>query len=244
MDTTFTARAMPSTPSPALSALDQLLRDRGEFLDALDEHASAATARAMIFAILGGTGLFGAALGLFHGGVQIFAAAVKLPLVLLFTAALATPALHAAARVADGAADLRRDLVLVLASLALTSFVLAALAPVVLLAVLSHASYHAVVLTVVACCGVAGALGLAFFLGGLSRQLTRGLPAVTALALTVFVLVGSQLAWTLRPYVVRPRAELALLRPMEGSFLDSVATTFRSARGVYHRDHAPLPGEE
>ncbi len=49
-------------------------------------------------------------------------------------------------------------------------------------------------------------------------------------------------AWTLRPYLVRPRTPAApFLRSVESSFLGAVATSFDSARGIYHRESAPLP---
>jgi hypothetical protein len=57
-------------------------------------------------------------------------------------------------------------------------------------------------------------------------------------------LVGSQMAWTFRPYVVRPRTEdVPMIRALEGSFIDSVTISTSSALGIYSRERAPLPGE-
>ena len=57
-------------------------------------------------------------------------------------------------------------------------------------------------------------------------------------------IAGMQMTWTLRPYVVRPRTEdVPFLRAREGSFLDSVSRSIDSARGIYYRGEAPLPGD-
>ena len=57
------------------------------------------------------------------------------------------------------------------------------------------------------------------------------------------MLVGGQLAWALRPYLVRPRAvDVVFVRQVEGSMFDAVVEVLDSARGHYTRDSAPLPG--
>ena len=229
--------------SGTMVLIDQLLRDRrglrarieaGEGLDQV--------ARAMICTIIVAAMVFGAALGLFRGGVQIVFAALKMPLVILLTAALTTPALSALRVVVDGHAQFRRDLALVLSSLALGSLVLAALAPIVMLAVSWHADYHALILVTVGCCAIGGAVGLSFFIAG-TRDLAAGSRVlIVSLVLVVVALVGAQMSWTLRPYLVRPRTEeVVFVRSLEGSFIDAVNTSTWSAMGVYAREKAPLP---
>jgi hypothetical protein len=58
----------------------------------------------------------------------------------------------------------------------------------------------------------------------------------------VFGLVGTQMCWSLRPFIVRPRAQVTFLRQVEGSFIDAVETSSSSALGIYQRNSAPLPG--
>jgi hypothetical protein len=58
----------------------------------------------------------------------------------------------------------------------------------------------------------------------------------------IFATVGAQVAWTLRPWLVRPRPpEVPFVRAVEGSLYDAVLGSTRSARGIYLRDSAPLP---
>jgi hypothetical protein len=164
-------------------------------------------------------------------------------------------------------AHLRKDLALVLCALARASLVLAAEAPVVLLAVRLGAGYHSLTLLVVGCCALAGLVGLALFLRGLAGSEAeqaagvghradgeahqpaapprQGVWTVAVALLVVFALVGTQMTWTLRPFLLRPRTpDIPLVRSVEGSFLEAVIVASRSARGIYDRDAAPLPEPE
>lgn len=226
-----------------LEGVDQLLRRPAWFVEAATRSTAPATlVRSLLLTVLAGAGLFGASMGLFRPGPQILSSAVKLPLVLLFTAALTAPA-YAATRWAQGAKlDLRQDILLFLSTLGLTSLVLAALAPVVLLGVLSGLAYHGTILTVVACSAVAGLVGIGAFVRA-ARRLDGSTRLAALVAAGVFAVVGMQMAWTLRPFVARPRAAFELVRAPEGSFVDSVSTSARSAQGDYSREAAPLPGD-
>jgi hypothetical protein len=209
-------------------AIDRLLRDRdgvlarvraGEDLPGL--------ARAMLLTILAGGAMFGATLGAFRGGLQIPFAAVKLPAVMLFTAALCAPALTALKSALGRPADLGRDLVLVLASLAIGSLVIAALAPLVLLLVTMRAPYHHAILTITGCCALGGTFGLALLVRGLGA----GHRLIATALVVVFLAVGSQMAWTLRPYLERPRTpDIVFVRGVEGSLIESVVQTAATER--------------
>ena len=202
-----------------LDGIDQLLRRPVWFVAAAAEHPEPARIlRVLLVTVLAGAAIFGAAMGVYRPGWQILSSLVKLPLVLLFSAGLTVPA-YAAARWASGARlDPRKDILLFVATLALVSLVLAALAPVVLLAVLTGFGYHATILVVTACAAVAGLVAVVAF-------------------------VRTQMAWTLRPFVARPRADFEVVRTVEGGFVDAVHRSAESARGRYRREAAPLPGD-
>ncbi len=244
-----TLSQLNSLPSPsqdpplAIAAVDLLLRDRRRLLGHLlagDDQV--ATARVFVLTITAGCAAFGASLGLYRGGAQVLYAALKLPLVVLLTAAICTPALVALRRVVTGRSAPRRDLILVLASLALGSLLLAALAPLLLLASSWEVAYHDLVLWAVACCSVAGLAGLLLLWRGLGDLSLGRRLVVGTVSLALVTLVGAQLTWTLRPWLVRPRSiEVPFVRQLEGSFADAVLTSVDSAQGVYHRSEAPLP---
>lgn len=221
--------------------VDRLLRDRSSLF------ASIALGRdmrelaiALVLIIAGGAAVFGASVGAYRGGIQILFAAIKVPLLLLLTAAICAPT-WTALRVAFGTqASLRIDLIRILVALAVIALVLAALAPFVLVPAVLGAAYHPMSLVLVGCAAVGGPIGILV----LERASTEGRAALRCFAI-VFVLVGMQMAWTLRPYLVRPRLETVhLVRAVEGSFLDAAFRSWSSARGQYDREAAPLPGED
>lgn len=225
-----------------LILVDHLLRDRTAILERIEAGEDlGALARTFAITIVAAAAVTGATLGFHRGGLQILYAAIKLPLVLLLTAGVCTPAFHALGRVVHGRADLRRDAATVLASLALGSLLTAATAPLVLL-FMQVLGYHAIILLAVVCCGVGGLAGLLFFLRALHRRPAGGRRVVAATLLTLFAVVGCQLTWSLRPYLLRPRTpEVVFVRALDGSFLQAVSGSVDSARGVYHRRYAPLP---
>jgi hypothetical protein len=227
-----------------LETIDQLLRDPRALLERIDRGEGLATlARAMILTIAGGCALFGAAMGAHRLGIQVLFAAVKLPLVVLATAVVASPALTALNSALDRPADLRKDLARVLASMALGSLVLAALAPIVLLAVTQGVQYQGIALLVVMCSLVAGAIGSSLLLRALFSS-PKGVIPVAAVLLAVYAVVGSQMTWTLRPWLLRPRTEgVPFVRSLDGSLLDSVMKSLDSARGVYDLDEMRMPSD-
>ncbi len=233
-----------ATPGGNLGIIDQLLRDRPSVHARIQSDDDlAGLARAMVLTILAGAAVMGATMGFYRGGIQVLFAGIKLPLAMLLTAGICTPAWSALCAAVQGKTSVRRDFATVLVSLALTSLLLAAMAPVVMLFITFGASYHSLILLVVCCCGLAGLGGLSFFMEAARRREGGRRPLIILTLLCVFAGVGSQLTWALRPFLVRPRApEVVFVRSLEGSFLEAVSTSVNSARGRYTRDAAPLPG--
>jgi hypothetical protein len=230
-----------ATASPILRDIDQVLRDSAAILERIrDSRDLPGLARAMLLAILLGGAVFGAALGGYRGGAQIAYAALKLPLVILFTAAICAPALTAVNAALGRPSNLRSDLALVLTSLGLGSLVIAAEAPVIILAGMLGVGYHDVALLTVGCCAVGGLAGLVFLIRGLSMSERRGRFSAALALLAVFGLAGAQMTWTLRPYLVRPKTlEVPFLRSVEGNLAEATLTAFDSARGIYREDAWP-----
>lgn len=229
-----------------LALVDELLRDRTSLLERIEQGRDLARlARAMIVTIAFCAAAFGAAAGAQRGGVQIALSAVKLPLALLLTAAICAPVLTSLNAVLLSKSDARKDLSIVLCSMALASLVAAALTPIVLLAAGSPTvGYRRMVLVCVACAGLGGVIGLTFFLRSIARHGSeeRGFVGVTVLL--VFALVGTQTVWTLRPYLGMPGTKQVIVHRVSGSFLDSVVTTAYTAAGVHVQQRiepAPRP---
>jgi hypothetical protein len=233
-------------PPAALALLDGLLRDR----DGVRAQIAAGRdlvplARAMIATIAVAMAIVGAALGSYRGGVQILYAAIKLPLVLLGTAALSAPALTAIGAALGRPARLAADLALVITALAFGALLLVACTPLLMLAHALALPYHRMILATVAMFGLAGVASLQLIVRALAAEVTPGRTSAIAGLCVVFALVGGQLAWALRPYLVRPRTpDVPFVREVEGSLIDAIGDTLRSAQGIYVRAGAPLADPE
>ena len=186
-------------------------------------------------AIALGAGAYGAVFGIWRAPEQALFGALKLPLVVLGVALL-TAASSAAlapllgARLAPGQA-----IVVALASLSVTSAILGALAPAVLVFVMAApprgsegelAVAQSLVLThtlVIAIAGIAGVLALLDLVGRLvsSRQIAR---RVALVWLGAQLLVGAQLSWLARPFLGSPTRPVVFFSPdaLEGGFFDEI----------------------
>ena len=238
----------PSVSVPrSLGIIDLLLRDREVMLARIRAGTNlAAILKVMIATIAVTMAIVGAALGSYRGGVQIGYAAIKLPLVLLGTAALSAPTLTAIGRAVGRRSNLVQDLSLVMSALAFGALMLVAGTPLILLGRAVDLTYHQMILMTVTMFGIAGLAALHMIIHAVSvenlRDGTRGWRTAVLGLVIVFVTIGGQLSWALRPYLVGPRTEDGLfLCALYWFLLYAITGAFMSARGVYSRDEAPLP---
>lgn len=233
--------ALAAMPDGPIARVELLLRDPDHFLDALDRAESspdaaasaASLTRTLVGAVALGAGLFGAVVGAHRGGLQVLWCAVKVPLLLLLTLVVCAPPFVALARAAAVPLGARQVIALALGSCARFALVLVGLAPFVWLAEGWSMGYHRVILAVVAVCAAAGVAAGRLLFAGLARAGGAGTRVGLAFV-ALFALVGAQSSWILRPFVVRPRTErVPFVRALEGDFLGAVATSARSAAGVY-----------
>ena len=219
----------------SVDLVDTLLRERDKTFEAIAAERDLPTlVRSLVITVVFGSLIFGVALGAFRGGLQMVYAGIKLPLVLLLTTAACAPALTLVGSALGRQSNFRRDLALVLSALARTSLALGALTPLILLGVELKVEYHRMLLWVVAACALAGLVGVVHFARGLRFLDQRAVRSTAVILMGVFAMVGMQMSWTLRPFIVRPRTEQPpIVRQVEGSFFDSVARTSRSAMGLY-----------
>ena len=190
----------------------------------------------MLLTIVLGAAAFGVATGFYRGGWQILVAGLKFPLIQLIMAVISAPALSALNAAVHGKTDVRRDFVLLLSSFALTSLVMAGLAPFMLLAGRYSLDYHRTALVMFSACGIGGLFGVSLLLKGLQGGTQGGRRIVGWVLALVALVVGSQVAWVFRPYIGRPaQHRVPILRAAEGNLVNELGTTLRSARGDYVR---------
>lgn len=237
-----------STTDSGIISLGPLLRGEAEVIAGWITRWTAGHTLRQVGLIIAGAGAFGAAMGSWRGVEQAAYSAVKLPLILLGTAAgnallngLLAPLLGLNLR-------LREAFAAVLMSFAIAAAILGGLAPLMAFLVWScptaaapgaaaDAAHNALMLTLVAAVAFAGVaanvrlLGLLRRLGGDRRVAWRLLLAWLA----VNLLLGSQLSWVARPYVGKAGEPVvfAQANAFQGSFFEEVA---RAARELH--EHA------
>ncbi|MBL8618105.1 MAG: hypothetical protein JNM72_21005 [Deltaproteobacteria bacterium] len=209
-----------------------MLRDRAALTAAIRAGAHSPRLRRDLAVVTAcGAGLYGAAVGVAGGPLQMCAGAVKLPLLLLGAAAISAPVLTLSTRVFGAAIRAPSLLTLTLQALGTASLVMAGLAPALAVWWLSITGaepgldpalaadaawwgYRRVVLGGLVVAAAGGALGAA--------RLSSAVPMRAAVPWAgAFAAAALQLAWLLRPIVSRP-GEGAVLRPLEGDGVDAV----------------------
>ncbi len=212
-------------PRPREALLDELTRD-------VDLGAKLALT---VSAMVAGAALYGAALGLWRGGAQVAYAAIKLPLVLIVTAALTMVFNWMAAVLLGLRVRFAQVAVLSFLALGVAAVVLASLAPVALLfsvtapppspeARATHNLLYLLHTVLVGAAGLAGMTVLWRTLEQLAGDRRRARRIFAAWVLS-FALVGGEAAWALRPFVGSIYYPQAFLRPdaLDGNVYEFVA---------------------
>ncbi|MFZ5480869.1 MAG: hypothetical protein ACOZNI_29180 [Myxococcota bacterium] len=191
----------------------------------------ARVAPSLLVVAASGAAVFGAAVGSYRGGVQTLYAALKMPVLLVLPPLLVLPALAAAWRACDVETSRRRLALAALAGMARTGVLAAAMAPALWLPYSVRVDYHLAVVLMAGALAFVGLPGLVTIartaVGGQHRFLA------TAGCLFLLGLVTAQTGWLLRPFVARPRADVALFRPIESDVISSISATASAATGDY-----------
>jgi hypothetical protein len=210
--------------------LNRILRAPADVADQCrGDRDVASIARTALVTLVVAATAFGAAVGSMRGGKQIAFAALKMPIGILGTLALAAPAFYVLTAIFGRPWPLRPVLSLVLSAGARFSLVLLAMTPPLWLTIDFGAPYEAIKLAATLAYGLAGLAGLEVLVRGLGDG--PGKRMTIALFVGVFLLIGAQNAWVLRPYLGTPGARDVELftREREGGL---VVQLMKSVRGL------------
>jgi hypothetical protein len=168
-------------------------------------------------------------LGSTHSFWQTISSAIKLPLLFLITLLICAPALYIFSKLFNLRLQLSQSITLVLAAIAATSIVLISFSSVVIFFVMTAPGrYQLFKLVNVLCFMIAAGVGASYLGQGIrlawaTRSGTdKPQRLVFYLWLSIYMLVGSQMAWTLRPFVGYPNAPFETFRQVGGNFYDNI----------------------
>lgn len=211
----------------SFDVLMQLLRDRSNFLDEIennkyiDKKIVSLLVSSSIF-----LALYGAIVGSTHGGLQMISSAFKLPALYLLTLLICLPTLYFMDVVLGSKKTFGQYMTLLLASMAMMSVMLFGFAPVTLFFRLSIDDYWFFLLLNIIILGFTGIVGIRFFYKSMislmkkeqANKISVNRHRLIVGWLFLYGFVGSQLGWTLRPFVGTPDQSFALFREIESNF--------------------------
>lgn len=226
-------KASKSPVSNYFAVLIDLLRDRHSFMADIGKNERI---KSKITALLFSSSIFFAIYGLIMGSfstwMQAVSSAIKLPILYLMTMTICLPTLYFFNILFGSRKNFTQHLGVVIAAVASISVLLFSFAPVTLFFLISAPNnYSFFLLLNVAILGLTGFVGVKFLYDGMqliSEQEDEDLEGkknrtnLLRSWLFLYAFVGSQLGWTLRPFMGAPDKPFQLFRQLEGNFYQSV----------------------
>ena len=211
------------------STVISLLRDRKEFLAEIYDGVGLKTKMAALlissscfFAI------YGAIIGSYHSLPQVASSAIKLPALYLITLVICLPTLYIFNALFGSKQTIGQHFTYLLTAVSVIAILLCGFAPVTLFFLITVNDYSFFLLLNVAIFALTGIIGVAFLYqimkpvsdndGDQGAKVRKN---ILRFWLVLYGFVGSQLGWTLRPFL-GSQGQFELFRPREGSFFTGV----------------------
>jgi hypothetical protein len=237
-----------STPPNTWQFLDGLLRHREKsFEDVFAGKGLGLQVRRYLGTILVLSAVFGATMGCMglsqdpgRGLLQAMSSAVKVPLLYLVSLLVCYPVLYVVVVLMGARMSFLQALAVILMALALNSILLVSCAPIVLFFMFTGSNYDFIKLLHVLIFAFAGGWAMMALWQGLgamcekSSLYPRQAVRILKVWMLVFGFVGTQMAWSLRPFVGSPGLEFQLFREgQQGNFYHAVwSSVYGLAQGA------------
>ncbi|MCP2730141.1 actin-binding WH2 domain-containing protein [Limnofasciculus baicalensis] len=203
----------------------ELLRDRSLFLAEIRQGIkldSKITALLICSSIFFAT--YGGIIGSFNSWEQALSSGIKLPALYLITLIICFPTLYFFNILFGSRKSFGQHFAMLLTAVSVISVLLFSFAPITLFFLISTNNYQFYKVLNVAIFSITGFIGIKFLYEGmrlLSVEDTDGLDTrmnILRFWLILYAFVGTQLAWTLRPFFGNPGSKFELFREMQGNF--------------------------
>ena len=212
-----------------LAIIETILRNQQQFFTEIKQRVNLGQKmKAMVISSLIFFALQGAVMGSSHSVWQALSSAAKLPLLFLATLVICSPTLYFFNLLFGSDQSPTQHVALVLTAITVTSVLLLSFSPIVLFFLLTTSHYQFFKLLNVAVFAIAGIIGVVFLIRGTRRMSdpesegTQTRRYVVYLWIVVYAFVGSQMAWTLRPFVGAPGLSFELFRQLGGNFYANI----------------------
>ena len=223
-----------------LAVIETILRNRHHFfIEIRDGGAPTSPPEDKMISSILFLALYGAVLGSTHSLWQTLSSAVKLPLLFLATLIICSPTLYFFNVLFGSNQSLTQNVALILTAITVTSVLLLSFAPIVLFFILTTSNYQFFKLLNVMIMAVCGIVGVIFLSQGMRIVSASGKDGTTArrvvmwLWVFVYAFVGSQMAWTLRPFIGAPSMKFELFRQLGGNFYTNIFASIGEILGFF-----------
>lgn len=180
-----------------------------------------------VYGLTMGTSAF--VVGFNRGALQMISSGLKVPALYLLTVLICFPVLFVVLVLMGSRLSFLQTLALILLALTLNSILLAAFAPIVLFFIITDSTYDFVKIAYVAVMGFSGIWAMAALWHGLremcekSELYPKQAVRIMQIWILIFGFVGTQMAWSLRPFVGSPEQPFQVFRAgQEGNFYTAV----------------------
>ncbi len=223
-----------------LAIIETVLRNRRRFFAEIREGAELGRKmRAMLISSIAFFALYGAVMGSTHSLWQALSSSVKLPLLFLATLVVCSPTLYFFNLIFGSKQSLTQNFTVILTAITVTAVLLLSFSPIVLFFLLTTSQYQFFKLLNVGVFTIAGLVGVIFLgqgmrivsAGGEEGALARR--NVVRLWILIYAFVGSQMAWTLRPFIGAPGLQFELFRQLGGNFYANIFASIGEILGFF-----------
>jgi hypothetical protein len=223
-----------------LEYMDGVLRRQENFLATIVANRDVGKQILFSLAAIAGLSLVhGVIMGSSSGMLQMLSSGVKVPVLYLLTLMICFPVLYVVNVVMGSQLGFLQTFALIVQALALNAIILASCSPIALFFTFTGARYDFLKLLHVAIFGFSGLWGMFALWRGLqamcetSTVYPKQAVKILQVWVLVFAFVGTQMAWTLRPFVGSPGMEFQIFRePQQGNFYEAVwQSIFRLMNG-------------
>jgi len=223
-----------------LAVVETILRNRYHFFSEIREGIGLREKmRAMLISSVAFFALYGAVMGSTHSLWQALSSAVKLPILFLATLIVCSPTLYFFNVLFGSNQSLTQNVALILTAITVTAVLLLSFAPITLFFLLTTSHYQFFKLLNVAIFAIAGSMGVLFLSQGMQvvsasgKEGARARRIVLRLWILVYAFVGSQMAWTLRPFIGAPSIKFELFRQLGGNFYTNIFASIGEILGFF-----------
>ena len=223
-----------------LAVIETILRNRYHFFAEIrDGIGLKEKMRALLVSSLIFFAIYGAVMGSTASAWQALASAVKLPLLFLATLIICSPTLYFFNVLFGSNQSLTQNVTLMLTAITVTAVLLLSFAPIVVFFLLTTAGYQFFKLLNVVIFAVCGIIGVIFLSQGMKIVSAGGKEGAGArrwvmwLWVFVYAFVGSQMAWTLRPFIGAPSMKFELFRQLGGNFYTNIVASIGEILGFF-----------